>query len=43
VVNWCCICKKSGEFVDHLLLHCETGYALQSSIFDLYGLKVGYA
>jgi hypothetical protein len=23
VVEWCCMCKKNGEFVDHLLFHCE--------------------
>jgi hypothetical protein len=23
MMNWCCICKKSGESIDHLLLHCE--------------------
>jgi hypothetical protein len=23
VVDWCCICKKSEESVDHLLIHCE--------------------
>jgi hypothetical protein len=22
-VEWCCLCKKSGESIDHLLLHCE--------------------
>ena len=23
MMNWCCICKKSGESIDHLMLHCE--------------------
>jgi hypothetical protein len=23
VVDCCCMCKKSGETIDHLLLHCE--------------------
>jgi hypothetical protein len=23
VVEWCCMCKKSGESIDHLLIHCE--------------------
>jgi hypothetical protein len=23
VIEWCCLCKKSGESIDHLLLHCE--------------------
>jgi hypothetical protein len=31
--------KNSREFVDILLLHYETTYALWSSISNLYGLK----
>jgi hypothetical protein len=23
MAGWCCMCKRSGESVDHLLLHCE--------------------
>jgi hypothetical protein len=23
LVDWCYMCKKSGESIDHLLLHCE--------------------
>ena len=23
VTEWCCMCKKSGESIDHLLLQCE--------------------
>ena len=23
MVDWCCMCKKSEESIDHLLLHCE--------------------
>jgi hypothetical protein len=23
IVDWCCLCKQSGESVDHLLLHCS--------------------
>jgi hypothetical protein len=23
VIEWCCIYKKSGESIEHLLLHCE--------------------
>jgi hypothetical protein len=38
VVNWSCICNKSGDSVDHLLLHCKIAYALSSSFYDLYGL-----
>jgi hypothetical protein len=28
VVDWCCMCEKSGEIVDHLLLHYEIANAL---------------
>jgi hypothetical protein len=23
MVEWCCMCKKSGQSIDHLLLHCD--------------------
>lgn len=23
VIDWCCMCKRSGEIVDRLLLHCD--------------------
>lgn len=33
IVNWCCcMWKKNGEFVDHLLLHCEMAKALWNAI-----------
>ena len=25
MVAWCCMCKCSGESMDHLLLHCGSG------------------
>jgi hypothetical protein len=28
IVDWCFMCKKSREFVDHLLLHREIASAL---------------
>jgi hypothetical protein len=39
VVNWCSMCKKSGEFIDHLLLHCEVARELWTSIFSLFGVE----
>ncbi|KAF5464706.1 hypothetical protein F2P56_014761 [Juglans regia] len=33
VMNWCYLCKKDGESVDHLLLHCEVTKVLWDEIF----------
>jgi hypothetical protein len=33
-----CVCKKSGDSVDHLLLHCEMASALWNTVFNLIGL-----
>jgi hypothetical protein len=38
IVKWCCMYKKSGESVDHLLLYCAVACALWDSIFNLFGL-----
>jgi hypothetical protein len=35
VVDWCCMCKKGEEFIDHLL-HCEVARELWSSHFHLF-------
>lgn len=34
VMDWCYMCKKNDEFVDHLLLHCEMiwHYGLKFSV-----------
>jgi len=39
VVEWCCICNKSGESIDHLLIHCEVARELWSSILNLFGVN----
>jgi hypothetical protein len=39
VIEWCCLCKKSGEFIDHLLLHCEIARNLWSYILILFGVE----
>ncbi|XP_035544454.1 uncharacterized protein LOC108983424 isoform X2 [Juglans regia] len=33
VTDWCYLCKKNGESVDHLLLHCEVTRELWNGIF----------
>ena len=39
VVDWCYMCKKSGELVNHLLLHCPIAYDLWSMVWALFGLQ----
>jgi hypothetical protein len=39
VINRCCMCKRSEEMVDHLLLHCEVASALWSAIFCSFGMS----
>jgi hypothetical protein len=34
VVDWCCMCMKSEELVNHLLLYCEIASALWNTIFN---------
>jgi hypothetical protein len=36
VIEWCCMFKKNGESIDHLLLHCEVVRDLWSYIFILF-------
>jgi hypothetical protein len=38
IMDWCCMCKKGGEIVDHLLLHCPFAWELWSMVFDLFGV-----
>jgi hypothetical protein len=39
VIEWCCMCKKSRESIEHLLLHCEVARNLWSYIFTLFGVE----
>jgi hypothetical protein len=34
VVYWCCLCKKNGESMDHLLLYCEVVCAIWNLFFS---------
>ena len=38
LIDWCCMCKKSGESVDHLLLHCPLAWKLWSMVLGLFGV-----
>jgi hypothetical protein len=38
MVNRCWLCESNGEFVDHLLLHCEVANALWNVIFSRFGV-----
>ena len=33
MAGWCCMCKCSGETVDHLLLHCFVAAEVWSFVF----------
>jgi hypothetical protein len=39
VIEWCCMCKKSGETIDHLLLHCEVAHDLWSHILTFFEVE----
>jgi hypothetical protein len=39
VIEWYCLCKKSGESIDHLLLRCEISRDLWSYILILFGVE----
>ena len=38
VVDWCYVCKRCGELVDHFLLHSPIAYELWSLVFCLFGI-----
>lgn len=39
LVNWCCICRRTRESVDHLLLHCDVTHALWGAVLQLFGIS----
>jgi len=38
VMEWCYMCKTSGESIDHLFLHCMVATKLWSTILQLFGV-----
>lgn len=39
VVEWCCMCKASGETPDQLLLHCEMAREVWFIMLCLFGVR----
>jgi len=39
VVEWCCMCKKSGESIDHLLFHCDVA----QDIWSIFIICLGWS
>jgi hypothetical protein len=38
VMDWCCMCKNSGESIDHILLRCEVAIEIWNKVFQLFGV-----
>ncbi len=43
LLDWCCLCKRNGGSVNHLLLHCSLACELWSMVFGLFGVQWGHA
>jgi hypothetical protein len=39
VVDWSSMCKRSGESIDHILLHCDVARALWSVLFSIFDVR----
>jgi hypothetical protein len=39
LVNWCCLCKKSEETVNHLLIHCKFTSEIWHLLLTLFGVS----
>jgi hypothetical protein len=42
VIDWCCMCKKSGESINHLLLHCDVVKSFVGICFQSFWGRVGH-
>ena len=38
LVDWCCVCRHSGDDIDHLLVHCEGVSKLWSFALIAFGV-----
>jgi hypothetical protein len=39
MAGWCCMCKRIGELVNHLLLHCNVARELWNFVLGAYGVS----
>ena len=39
ILDWCFMCKRNGESVDHLFLHCPFAMDLWSMVLGLFGVS----
>jgi hypothetical protein len=39
IVDWCRMCKRNSEPVDHLLLHCSVAKELWAFVFVVFGVR----
>jgi hypothetical protein len=39
VLDWCCMCKKSGKNISHLLMHCLVSWEVWNFIFSIFGIQ----
>jgi hypothetical protein len=38
VLEWCCLCRKGGESIDHLFIHCEVASEMWTVCLQLFGV-----
>ena len=39
MIDWCCMCKASGESISHMLLHCSAAREVWLFIFNIFGIQ----
>ena len=39
LVDRCCMCRRSGETMDNLLLHCDIANAVWTFVFSAFGVQ----
>ena len=39
ILDWCYMCKRNGESIDHLFLHCPLASDLWSMVLGLFGVS----